>query len=71
MSLAVLILTKGSLKYNADRTFACFAPPEPWAGANSISVYNPIGGLLGNVLIHEQKLQMKTLLNELRNSRIL
>ena len=71
MPLAVLILTKGGLKYNADKAFACFAPPEPWAGANSISVYNPIGGILGNVLIHEQKVQMRTLLNELRNSRIL
>ena len=46
---------------NADRAFACFAPPEPWTGANSISVYNPIGGILGNVLIHEQKVQIKTL----------
>ena len=56
MPLAVLIVTKGSLKYNADRAFACFAPMEPWAGANFISVYNPIGGILGN----EQNVQMKT-----------
>ena len=49
MPLAVLILTKGSLKYNADIAFACFAPMEPWAGANSVSVYNPIGRILGNV----------------------
>ena len=34
---------------NAGRAFACFAPPEPWTGANSISVYNPIGEILGNV----------------------
>ena len=54
MPLAVLIVTKGSLKYNADRAFACFAPMEPWAGANFISVYNPIGGILGN----EQNVQM-------------
>ena len=54
MPLAVLILTTGSLKYKAD----------------SISVCNPIRRILGNVLIHEQKVQMKTLLNELRNSRI-
>ena len=50
-----LALTTGSLIYKAD----------------SISVCNPVGRILGNVLIHEQKVQMKTLLNELRNSIIL
>ena len=41
--------------------------PEP----NSISVCNPIGEILGNVLIHGRKMQMKTFLIQLRNSRIL
>lgn len=69
--MTILTLTKESLKYNADRFFACFAPPEP----SSISVCNPAGGILINVLIHalmiERKVQKKTLLNELRISRIL